>query len=982
MLRVAALAAPLRATLCAALLVLWAAPARAGDLADEADLQFELGADRFRAQDYKGALEHFLASNRLVPNRNVVANIAATYAALKQYPEAFRYYTQAREAETDAAQKASLERALGKVAPLVAVLRVVTPVPGATVYIDRKDLGPRAQTPALLGFGKGKVTVLAEAEGFESGVREGVILELGKETLVEFRLARVTGTVKVTGTPLGALVGVEGFDVSCALPCELQLPPGRRTLQLRKEGFLPGYRRVEVPAKGTVLADFALQPVTGGLVVNTDDGGAAVEVDGKLLGFTPVVLEVAVGERRVKVSRSGYRTIEKTATVKAGEQARLELAMAPLEEVSAASRTAESLDDAPSSVTVISGAELRAMGYPTLIDALRGVRGVFQNDDRTYRSIGVRGFGPAGSYGNRVLILQDGHSTNDDWIGQSYGGADGRVDLGDLERIEIVRGPGSVLYGTGAFSGVFNLVSRPHRAGSELSATLATDEPGELRARFAVRAASDSAGFSLSASGLSGAGQDFFFPERVDAATGQTGVSRGSDGVRGGNLSLQTWWRDLTLQAAFNVREKHMPTGEYATVVGDPTSKIVDTRAYAELRYAPSFGANVDLLARAYADYYHYDSTLLGTPDSGNLRREFFWGAWVGGEARLTLRSGDLLRVMAGVEGQAHLRVEQRGTAEVGTPQQADYLNQKNPFQLGAGYLLADLKPTGWLHLSAGARYDTYSTFGSSINPRLALILRPYQGGVTKLMAGKSFRAPSIYELYYNDGGVSQISGCNPVCGLRPETLVSGELEHTHRLNDEWSAQAAVYLSRLTDLIALRAVPNPVSGGSALVNQYGNTDLPVRSVGGEVELRHEWRGGFMASAWYALQKSSYQQDDAVPAAQRLREVPNSPIHMGGLKLVVPVVGRSLRFSTRLSLESARFDTSDHPDDAPQGKTDAGATWDLVFSGDAPEWHATWSAGFYNVGDWKHRTPVSVEFAPVRAVQEQGRGLVAQLTVTY
>jgi outer membrane receptor protein involved in Fe transport len=320
----------------------------------------------------------------------------------------------------------------------------------------------------------------------------------------------------------------------------------------------------------------------------------------------------------------------------------------------------------------------------------------------------------------------------------------------------------------------------------------------------------------------------------------------------------------------------------------------------------------------------------------------------------------------------------------VGTPQQADYLNQKNPFQLGAGYLLADWKPTRSIHLSAGARLDTYSTFGSSVNPRLALILRPYEGGVTKLMAGKSFRAPSIYELYYNDGGVSQIPGCNPTCTLRPETLVSGELEHTHRLNDEWSAQVALYVSRLTDLIALRAVPNPntTAGGSAFVNQYGNTDQPVQSVGGEVELRHEWRGGFMASAWYALQKSSYVQDDGVAADLRLREVPNSPIHMGGLKLVVPLVGRALRFSTRLSLESARFDTNDHPGDSPQGKTDAGATWDLVFSGEAPDWHATWTAGFYNVGDWKHRTPVSVEFSPVKSVQEQGRGLVAQLTVTY
>ena len=74
---------------------------RADDLADEADLQFQLGAERYRDGDYRGALEHFLASNRLVPNRNVGFNIARSYEKLKQYPEAFRYYTQALEGEND-----------------------------------------------------------------------------------------------------------------------------------------------------------------------------------------------------------------------------------------------------------------------------------------------------------------------------------------------------------------------------------------------------------------------------------------------------------------------------------------------------------------------------------------------------------------------------------------------------------------------------------------------------------------------------------------------------------------------------------------------------------------------------------------------------------------------------------------------------------------------------------------------------------------
>src|ERR1700721_4277044 len=76
--------------------------ARADNLADEAQLEFELGADRYRAGDFREALEHFLASNRLVANKNVVFNIARTFEKLGRYADAHRYYTDALEEETNA----------------------------------------------------------------------------------------------------------------------------------------------------------------------------------------------------------------------------------------------------------------------------------------------------------------------------------------------------------------------------------------------------------------------------------------------------------------------------------------------------------------------------------------------------------------------------------------------------------------------------------------------------------------------------------------------------------------------------------------------------------------------------------------------------------------------------------------------------------------------------------------------------------------
>src|SRR6185503_17621754 len=122
------------------LLLLCAGTGHADDLADEADLQFGLGAEAYQRGDFRAALEHFLASNRLVPNRNVLYNIARVYEQLKKFPEAYRYYTQALEGENDAVARSKIETALQQLGQSVAVVRVETDPPGATLYVDRKDL--------------------------------------------------------------------------------------------------------------------------------------------------------------------------------------------------------------------------------------------------------------------------------------------------------------------------------------------------------------------------------------------------------------------------------------------------------------------------------------------------------------------------------------------------------------------------------------------------------------------------------------------------------------------------------------------------------------------------------------------------------------------------------------------------------------------------------------------------------------------------
>src|SRR5207237_1118519 len=156
-----------------------------------------------------------------------------------------------------------------------------------------------------------------------------------------------------------------------------------------------------------------LVAVTGSLVVTSDIQGATVIVDGLPMGAVPAALPLPVGTHAVRVTQPGYRPYERTVTVAATGQTRIEADLAPTEEVTAASRQTENVEDAPTSVTIIPSQELRAMGYPTIADALRGIRGVYLTDDTSYRTVGFRGFSRAGDYGNRVLVLVDGQPTND-----------------------------------------------------------------------------------------------------------------------------------------------------------------------------------------------------------------------------------------------------------------------------------------------------------------------------------------------------------------------------------------------------------------------------------------------------------------------------------------------------------------------------------------------------------------------------------------
>ncbi|XYH98025.1 TonB-dependent receptor domain-containing protein [Sorangium sp. So ce1128] len=964
-------------------------------------------------------------SNRLVPNRNVIFNIARTYEALGEYPDAFRYYVQALEQEPNAARRPAIEEALARIRPNVAVIRVTTDPPGATVYINRRDLGGRGNTPRLLGFQPGKHKILVDLEGYEPAEVENVEAKIGEQTNVEIKLKRIVGTVRVVGETTGTAVRVNDASgpVACTAPCDLTLPPGRHRLYLSQEGYQPSEQDVNVAAGTTVPARYRLNPLTGSLVVNADERDALVEVDGKPMGFTPAVLNVQSGKRRVRVSLRGFRPVEQAADVVAGQQTRIDISLRQLEEVEAASRSTEAVEDAPGSVTIIPGQELRAMGYPTVAEALRGVRGVYTTYDGAYTFAGVRGINLPGDFGNRMLTLLNGHSMNDSWVNLSYFDYLARTDLEDVERIEIVRGPGSVLYGTGAFSGVVNVVTKGRPTATSVGLGVGTADNSLVRGRasFQLPLGRDS-GVWMSVGAARSLGRDYYFGDYKNHFTSSDppsvnmdgdpvydpnryefdGHSRDNDKFTVGTLQGRLWLKSFSAQWYLNSRSKTIPNGVATTQLGVDKTFYQDTRGFLELSLSPRFGDKLATLTRASINMYKFEDRLWYYPNFAApgfyqlYDKETFDDIWLLAEQRVEFSPIPQLKITAGAEAQIHFTAAQSG---VNTACAAEgcfgftYLPlpgesgddgvDEHPYQILAAYALVDITPSERLRISAGSRFDYYSTLKDATpvpSPRIALIVKPYEQGNLKITGGRAFRAPSIQELFYGYAiPPTDPESTDPYWvtyrkspDLEPENVWSGEVEFTHRLSSTVSALGAGYVNHLSKLIfqqGSQTVGDPT--------RYENTTVPILVVGGEAELRREWRQGWMASVSYSYAKAQYLEDSGV---NQRRRVPNSPEHMGSVRGAVPLFGKALGLASRLTVEAPRYDRNVLTDSPlPQTKTEPVVIWDIVVSGQLDVGGLRYNVGVYNVGDWRWTAPTAAQYT-IAKFPQNGRTFLASVNM--
>ncbi|MCB9669807.1 MAG: TonB-dependent receptor [Alphaproteobacteria bacterium] len=950
-----------RLSLALALLALGglATTARAQSIADEADTLFKMGAAAYDKFDYDTALIHFMQSNRLSPNAFTAGNVGHTYVSMQKYPEAYRWYALAVSLSNG--DNPTIQAAMKSIEKNVVLVELDSDPPGSTVYVGRKSLGAVATTPATIALPAGDYTFLIEHEGYEDFTSEKISMpRVGQKVEVAGKLERITGTLAITGQE-GAEVrlGSEEAAVLCTSPCEADVPIGQQILYFGKSGFRSQPALVTVEAGQTATVPVSLIQVTGSVAVSATERGAVVEIDGVPVGYTPVVAQaVPAGARELRVALRGFETVEQRIEVPPDGQLTLDrIELVPISEVTAVSRRAESVAQAPSSVTLISGEELRAFRYPNIYEALRGVRGLSLTYDSVYGSAAVRGLGQANDFGNRLLILSDGATLNDPILYQSFIGYDGRVDLGGIERIEVVRGPGSVLYGTGAVSGVVNLIGESQDAPETAEVTVGTFDNHVYRARGQVHYnLSDKVGIRV---GVGAAGSQGRSEQVVLREDGEALDVKGFDRFTGATTTGRIWLGDATLQWYHSARTIHIPTGVYDTDLNAPdTNYWVDKRTMAELRYEPELSEKVRLLTRAYFNRYEYDGYL---PYGDYTSVENYVVLSGGAEARVIAEPSDVFRVQAGalVDVSPHLTLDGEDRYEDGTAE--SYLSESRPYQIAAGYAVVDLVPVPEVRITAGARADYWSTFGGlALSPRLAMVLEPHDGDIVKVLAGRAFRAPSTYELNYNIPGV-QVRPDTQGIAIQPETVWSAELEYSHAFDSVWTGLMSGHYSVANKLIETIEAPQEPD---ALT--YSNSAEAVRIVGADLELRRELRGGWMLSGFYSALDSRYVDSG--------ESVPNVPTHNAGTKLIMPVSGPAARVAWRANLEAPR--RIDLTDDT---RTGWAIVSDLVLSGTSSEHGFDYAVGVYNLFNQGYAQPLSDTF-PFRTMPQQSRSLMAELTL--
>jgi len=473
-----------------------------------------------------------------------------------------------------------------------------------------------------------------------------------------------------------------------------------------------------------------------------------------------------------------------------------------------ATKTERKLSEAPATVSVVTREDITRWGYTSVAEVLQHTLGFYVVDDHVLPNAGVRGVA-GGLFGesSAIKVMIDGHSvafrsTGGNWLGPEL------VPLTAVERIEIILGPSSALYGADAFLGTVNIITRRGeqlsgadiRIGMELSAgrdpgrdvdVAAGTRNGPVEASIATRLhADDRSGLAIPSTSPS---------PRIPRYLGSNPQSTGATGTSSVALSRVTYHfddrRSLSLvgyYSAFDRGSEFSPWTQMPYGV-DSNGQLHQTRVSLRqlsvgLVHESSFGSGSGITLQGY--YFSGGPASDDRIDVGSqvfeIRRQF---GFRGVEGLLEGRT--ILPIQLALVGGAELSVDQETM-----PSSSEILlvggnryRVGDEIQMGsAAGERTDISNIGlysqaswnalapYVSVTGGARYDYHSIYGGQVSGRVGVVSNPTRPLHLKLLYGSAFKAPSPLLLYGVPFSIGDIVG-NP--NLKPQRVDTVEVQAT-----------------------------------------------------------------------------------------------------------------------------------------------------------------------------------------------------------
>jgi iron complex outermembrane receptor protein len=496
----------------------------------------------------------------------------------------------------------------------------------------------------------------------------------------------------------------------------------------------------------------------------------------------------------------------------------LEEGAAPYEErVVTASRRAQSSLEAPNATTVITAEDIRLSGATSLVELLRRVPGADVMELGVgSANLSLRGFNQR--IANKVLVLVDGRSEYQDFLGMTLWSSL-PIELEEIDRIEVIRGPGSALYGANAMLGVVNIISRAPGFGQRQIHAM-VGGGNTVTGSFVSYGAASALRYRLSVGyGQMDKWSQDFGDNRPDFALRAPSAERGYQGARG-NLATEYTFApgfDLGMSAGVHRFSTELyPLGTLRNFYMDGITAYGKADASLGPVKLKTFWNHVNV--DAGPQYEPIGQRSLGTRVTSNV---------INGEALFSksfeLGGEHLLNV--GIEG----RLKRVGWTYLG--------GTKEEFH-AAAFVQDEWRPVQPLRLLASYRADRHPLLdggspGLAHSPRVSAIFLPFEGHAFRASAASAFRVPTFLESYTNllvpapgvPGASALTLGSRE---LEPEQLVAYEVGYrgeAPRLGIDWDV--ALYQNTVTNLIGLSAVQRLPAGES--FDEASNTYMVGRS---------------------------------------------------------------------------------------------------------------------------------------------------------